>query len=116
MKKIKKSEVLYLSAIMSCYWTNKFVLRNAVENIFIDCYLNDLLGGMLFALILVWSSRIWLLSEISDKYVLLLTLVAGLFWEYITPLYYRYSIRDNYDILFYCIGGFTHIKIKKFFK
>ncbi|MBU9720884.1 MULTISPECIES: hypothetical protein [Bacillaceae] len=39
------------------------------------------------------------------KRILLFTLIVGVFWEYITPLYYSSSVSDPWDVVAYMFGG-----------
>lgn len=67
------------------------------------CYFNDILAGILLNAI----AQIMLTNK-GFKYTpyrgLCLTLVAGIFWEYITPLFNSRSISDPLDIVAYLTG------------
>lgn len=39
------------------------------------------------------------------KKILVFTLVVGVFWEFITPLYMSTSVADLWDIFAYMVGG-----------
>ena len=70
---------------------------------FMQCYFNDILAGILlnaFAQIM--------LTNKGFKYTpyrgLCLTIVAGIFWEYIAPLFNSRSVSDPLDIIAYLTG------------
>lgn len=70
---------------------------------FMQCYFNDILAGILlnaFAQIM--------LTNKDFKYTpyrgLCLTIVAGIFWEYIAPLFNSRSVSDPLDIIAYLAG------------
>lgn len=68
-----------------------------------QCYFNDILAGILLNAI----AQIMLTNK-GFKYTpyrgLYLTIVAGIFWEYITPLFNSRSISDPLDIVAYLTG------------
>ena len=111
---MSKKELFYTGMILLCYFMNKFYLKNITDNFFIDGYLNDFLCGMLFAFVIVCACRSWIRVEISNSYILVITLIAGFFWEYITPFYHAESVTDNMDILCYYFGSLVYIKVKTY--
>ena len=68
-----------------------------------QCYFNDILAGILLNAI----AQIMLTNK-GFKYTpyrgLYLTIVAGIFWEYIAPLFNSRSISDPLDIVAYLTG------------
>lgn len=68
-----------------------------------QCYFNDILAGILLNAI----AHI-MLTKRSFKYTpyrgLCLTLTAGIFWEYIAPLFNSRSVSDPLDIIAYLTG------------
>lgn len=65
---------------------------------FMQCYFNDILAGI--ALNAIMSLTI----KYNAKWGLCLTLAAGIFWEYIAPLFNSRSVSDPLDIIAYLIG------------
>lgn len=63
-----------------------------------QCYFNDILAGI--TLNAMMSST----PKYNARWGLYLTLVAGIFWEYITPLFNSRSISDPLDIVAYLTG------------
>lgn len=68
-----------------------------------QCYFNDILAGILLNAI----AQIMLTNK-GFKYTpyrgLCLTLVAGIFWEYVAPLFNSKSVSDSLDIIAYLTG------------
>ena len=81
----------------------------------LTCYFNDILAG-----VLIISYTNFILSfynggskEIrSIKYIELLVLVCGLFWEYISPIFRTDQVTDPIDILAYLAGGIIYYVIR----
>lgn len=65
---------------------------------FMQCYFNDVLAGI--TLNAMMSST----TKYNARWGLYLTIVAGIFWEYITPLFNSRSISDPLDIVAYLTG------------
>lgn len=63
-----------------------------------QCYFNDILAGI--TLNAMMSST----TKYNARWGLYLTIVAGIFWEYITPLFNSRSISDPLDIVAYLTG------------
>lgn len=111
---MRKNEVFYMAVICLTYLLNKCFFTKVINNIFVDGYLNDLLCGMLFANIIVVVCRFWIRIEMSNVYVIFLVLIAGFFWEYVTPLYRDISVSDSFDIACYYLGGVIYTKLRGF--
>ena len=62
------------------------------------CYFNDILAGI--TLNAMMSST----TKYNARWGLCLTLAAGIFWEYITPLFNSRSVSDPLDIVAYLTG------------
>lgn len=99
-----------------------FVNQNIKKKISIDiiyyfanCYLNDILAGIVF-IAYVNTVHILLKKNIISKllYIELLLLFCGFYWEIITPMFLKYSTKDIVDIFAYCFGGFLYwLSIRK---
>ena len=93
------------------YIVNRFFLKNLFDWSFIQHYFHDVLAGMLIVSIvntmaLLGNQR--RLLQIHLFRILFFTLVCGLFWEYVTPLYLTYSVSDPLDIAAYMFGGVVY--------
>ena len=72
-----------------------------------QCYFNDVLAGI--TLNAMMSST----TKYTPRWGLCLTLVAGIFWEYITPLFNSRSVSDPLDIVAYLTGFLILTTINK---
>lgn len=72
---------------------------------FMQCYFNDIMGGIVFGITICTASRFWLKQEITIPLYMLLLLLAGSYWEFVAPLYVKGSVRDMRDIVAYFCGG-----------
>jgi hypothetical protein len=63
-----------------------------------QCYFNDILAGI--TLNAMMSST----TKYNARWGLYLTIVAGIFWEYIAPLFNSRSVSDPLDIIAYLTG------------
>lgn len=72
---------------------------------FMRCYFNDIMGGIVFGIIIRTASRFWLKREVRIWLYMLLFLLAGSYWEFAAPLYIKRSVCDVGDIVAYFSGG-----------
>ena len=72
---------------------------------FMQCYFNDIMGGIVFGIIIRTASRFWLKKEITILLYMALLLLAGSYWEFVAPLYIKSSVCDMGDIVAYFSGG-----------
>ncbi|GGM41924.1 hypothetical protein GCM10011351_30020 [Paraliobacillus quinghaiensis] len=111
MSKLFKQSLGIAIVTLSLYTFNKLYLSNHVFIRLINYYFNDILGGVLIVSytnmvsILLHQYKLVLLKVPN---IILFTLAVGLFWEYVTPLYYTKSITDLYDVLAYITGGLIY--------
>ena len=97
------------------YLINKHYLRMVFYYPFFRFYFNDVLAGIV---ILAYSNIVISLSNVkfnlySLKNIIVFNLVIGLFWEYVTPLYYSKSTGDPLDVVAYVVGGIVYYLIIK---
>ena len=97
------------------YLINKYYLRMVFYYPFFRFYFNDVLAGIV---ILAYSNIVISLSNVkfnlySLKNIIVFNLVIGLFWEYVTPLYYSKSTGDPLDVVAYVVGGIVYYLIIK---
>jgi hypothetical protein len=98
------------------YLVNNYIIKPFYGFSITGNYLNDVLAGV----VLLSISNI-LLSFYSGKdliirkfYVMMIFLLAaGLFWEYVTPLYKPGAVSDVQDIPAYLTGGVVYFVITK---
>lgn len=69
------------------------------------CYFNDVMGGIVFGIMIRIANRFWFKREITFWLYELLFVIAGIYWECIAPLYIEYSVGDAGDIAAYFGGG-----------
>ena len=71
----------------------------------IHFYFNDLLAGVVF---MAYCNLVFLPDDprgLGIRRGMVLIAAAGVFWEFITPLYLSRSVSDVHDLLAYGIGG-----------
>ena len=77
-------------------------------------YFNDFIGSITF---LAYCSII--LNFYNDNIKMniwqaeLLTMLCGIFWEYITPMFRKNTVSDVYDIFAYMFGGIVYCILRK---
>ncbi len=71
--------------------------------------------------VLLAASNLWIVAcgrrhstFVSLRSILALSLAAGFFWEYITPLY-RASTTDILDLMAYALGGILYFGVLRIF-
>lgn len=81
-------------------------VTNGYVKYFTNCYLNDILGTIVFLLYLcfVLSFQKRFLS-FRLIYIEIITLLCGFLWEFVTPLYRKDTISDPWDLIAYMIGS-----------
>lgn len=101
--------IIYALGFSSVCMINKFkivVVDNEYIMYFLNGYLNDILGTVVFLLYLCI-----VLSFLNKNFtfrlihVELMVLICGILWEYVTPLYRIDTVSDPFDILAYTVGG-----------
>ncbi len=78
------------------------------------CHLNDFIGGGVFLgyvnILLIISNR---KPNHTLRFVLVISLLASVFWEYIAPLFLWYSTSDFWDVVSYMLGALFYFSIIK---
>lgn len=82
------------------------------------CYLNDFLAGVMLYPIWYLVCALFLRSPeeklfFKDRYIILCTLIAGFFWEYVTPFLRTDSVSDPLDIIAYLLGAIVFCFIRR---
>lgn len=107
MKKICFSQEAKIAIVsLLLYALNKFFLYRIIENAWFKNYFNDIMGGIVFGSALCIAFRYWFKREITLLPYIIIILFAGIYWEYIAPLYLKYSVSDVVDMVAYLGGGF----------
>lgn len=107
----KKANLIIIGITVVMYAANQFIkTKIPVEAIrwFMSCYFNDTIGGMTFMAYcnIVFSFYNRKMTKLWQ--ILLLLLCAGLFWEYVTPIFRKNTVSDIWDVVAYMIGGFLY--------
>ena len=87
------------------FFINELFLKKVFSWGWLHFYFNDLLAGIVF---IAYCNLVFLPEYPLGIGILKgmeLIIMAGIFWEFITPLYLSRSVSDVYDLLAYCIGG-----------
>lgn len=87
------------------FGVNEVCLKKMVSWNWIHFYFNDLLAGVVF---MAYCNLVFLPDDprgLGIRRGMVLIAAAGVFWEFITPLYLSRSVSDVHDLLAYCIGG-----------
>lgn len=101
--------IIYALGLSSICIINKFKIVTADnEHIkyFLNCYLNDILGAIVFLLYLSIVLS-FLKKKFTFKliYVESIILTCGILWEYVTPFYRKDTVSDPIDLFAYIFGG-----------
>ncbi|MBD8497374.1 hypothetical protein [Paenibacillus arenosi] len=89
------------------YIVNNQVMKPSWNVYFLHSHFNDVIGGILIVAFTNLASAIGgqaRLNLYSVWRILSFTLVVGLFWEYVTPLYHQ-GVTDPWDVIAYMSGG-----------
>jgi hypothetical protein len=104
-----KNLIIFLIAF-TLYLINKFILISL--NSFFSNYFNDLLATLLLFSFINTISPIYLKKSVI---IILITLIAIFFWEYLSLFLKPGSVFDWYDILAYLISMIIYLLILKFY-
>jgi len=109
--------LIYGAVALLLYGANERVFKPHFHLAFVQGHFNDVLAtGLLLAysniLIALEGKRKFLL--LSFHRVLLFSLIVGLGWEYLTPLY-KSSTTDPLDLLAYGAGGIIYFGYMRLF-
>lgn len=104
-KLLSKAEWVILTVSLCAYGLNKYWLCGKVDSMFMRCYFNDVLGGVVFGIILRANSRFWFKKMLHISVYIILIAAASFYWEWIAPLYIQRSVQDILDVAAYMGGG-----------
>jgi membrane-associated PAP2 superfamily phosphatase len=96
------------------YALNRLVLRPRIALVFLQGHLNDCLAGAALPayftlLVLLTGGRTTV--AVRPLPILGLSLAAGLFWEFVTPLYLERSVSDPWDLVCYGCGSVAYLML-----
>lgn len=113
---ISSYNIIFLLVVFVIYIVNQNIIKGLTDNVIVHSYLNDLLAMNLllpFSNILLWSKGKGIYSL---KNIYIFTLLVGIEWEYVTPLYKGDSISDLKDIVAYFLGATLYYILYKTIK
>jgi hypothetical protein len=100
------------------YLMNQQCFKRVSNNFIIHGYLNDFLAMPLllsYSNILMFAGKRYFLLLTTLKSVIPFSILVGLFWEYVTPLYRSSKVCDPYDLIAYVLGSLVYLAIVKTF-
>lgn len=106
------------------YSINTYLIKHITDNIFVHCYLNDIIcplfvipfTNILLSIVSCASNqrKIKVDFQLSRIFpIVMFCFICGLYWEYESPN--PNSISDPYDILCYICGGISYWTLKRLF-
>lgn len=114
--------ILNAVVLVSCflvYLANQYCFKRLSDHFIIHGYLNDFLAMPLllsYSNILIFVGKRHRILLTTLKSVIPFTILVGLFWEYVTPLYRSSKCCDPYDLIAYILGSLMYWTIVKTFK
>lgn len=94
------------------YGVNQLILKRISSNWFVHGYLNDVLAMLLllpFSDLLLGRTSLRCHGVWRSVTLMVIAFGAGVFWEFVTPLYLRSSVSDSFDFLAYLAGSTIYI-------
>lgn len=73
-----------------------------------SCYFNDTIGGMTFVAYCNIVFSFYNRKMVKLWQIEALLFFAGLFWEYVTPIFRENTVSDIWDVVAYMMGGFLY--------
>ena len=117
MKNFHNISIITVIAVL--YFLNqryKTAIDNEYLRFFMTGYFNDIIGCIALASYINLVFSIFSYKDYKIWYIMGIIFVAGLFWEFITPLFRKDTVTDMFDLLAYLIGGSIYCSILKFYK
>lgn len=111
--------IIVFSVSVFLYLLNRILLKNVTEGLihwFLVCYWNDISGAVAFSAFVHEVIYYYTKKEIHLWGISIILLIAGLFWELITPLFRTNSVCDFWDIVAYESGGIIYYLSIRFLK
>jgi hypothetical protein len=100
----KEFWILGIPAVL--YLLNQLWLQDFYGGTFLRGYCNDFLAPIIFLALVDLYRRFLRIPEIKHQrlFYLAIVLVAGLTWEFVSPLWRTNSVTDYYDFIAYVCG------------
>ncbi len=95
------------------YGLNEFYFKGIFKNLWMQGYYNDYLAGIILLAAVELVTLLYSSKEVSFIQTVVVMLLAGLYWEFIAPLYILDSVTDPRDLLVYEAGGIICFIINK---
>lgn len=92
-------------------WFVTYLFGTTPVVLFMKWYLNDIIGACGFCAYCDFMSLIFKKATINSFMLIGIIVVAGLFWEYITPMFRVDTTSDIYDLFAYVLGAAIYILI-----
>lgn len=109
-------DISKIVCVLFLYALNRFYLKNVIVipaiSYILKCHFNDFLGGIFIIayinLILEHSNyRHYRVDTVSMAVTI--TIICGIFWEYVAPFFLHQGVSDVYDVIAYVLGGITYL-------
>lgn len=107
----KRNNIIIIGMTVAFYVVNQIIkTKISIEVIrwFMCCYFNDTIGGTTFIAYCNMVFGFYKRKMVKLWQIELLLFFAGLFWEYVTPIFRTNTISDIWDVFAYMIGGFLY--------
>lgn len=100
--------IICITVIVMYFANNLFFKQHSGDgllNYILVCHFNDTVGGLLFVSYtnILLNTRHQMLERWSV--ILVFCLSAGVFWEFVTPIFRKNTTSDVIDVICYAIGG-----------
>jgi len=110
-----RSDTFFLLGVDACFLSAALALgafnrqcAGICRTEFFRGHFNDLMAGVLFPAYVNLMLAVMGLRMHGWIMPLLFTLAAGIFWEYVTPLYRPQSVSDPWDVAAYLLGALNY--------
>lgn len=114
LSKKQKKDLLFFIVPLILFQVNELIkadIQIPVLGYLLRCHFNDYLGGISFAAYLnfILSMSNWTSFQLTKiQHFLAASLICGICWEFITPLFMPSSTGDMWDVVAYILGMLTY--------
>lgn len=112
----RSRNLIIIGITIALYIINQIIKSKIpIENIrwFMSCYFNDTIGGITFIAYCNIVFSFYNRKMIKLWQIELILFFAGLFWEYVTPIFRNNTVSDMWDVIAYMIGGLLYFMLIK---
>ncbi len=111
---ISRKEQMILILALCLYGISKYYLGKILEIPFMQWYFNVIMGGIIFGVVICTANRFLAKTRnYSCSIYILFFLIAGVYWEFVAPIYINTSVSDITDIVVYLTGGICLLLLLK---